>query len=584
MDQSTKRRMVIIGVDGATFDLIKPWVAEGKLPTFARMLREGTHAPLRSVISQRSAAAWTSFATGKNPGKHGIYDFWHRVPHSYAIRFINGSARIGKAVWDYVSDECGRAIVMNVPMTYPAKPVNGILISGMDAPGIDSASFSYPPEAIDELLKANGGYVIEPGVTSLCIAGKYGEAISAMKQAAELRYLAARHLMENHPWDLFIVVFRETDPIQHTFWKFMDSTHPDHDPELAALYGEAIFEVYDQLDRLIGQLIDKVPSGVPVLVLSDHGFGINQGGNEHLPAWLEGRGLMRFTTAEAGRRFGQFGGFLQTLVVHGISALFDQVHRRTSRKTKERLSRWFPQVREKVQAHLTLGGVDWSTTLAFADGARENIWINLKGREPEGIVEPGEDYDALVSRIAKELLVMTDIKTGEPVVEAVHRGTEVYHGDYLDQAADLIIQWKEHTVISGLASPDEDPKGRRSHRRVCYLPGEEARHISGYHRLHGILIAVGEGIKRGTHVPEAEIVDIAPTILHMMGLGVPEDMDGRILTEILLDETQAVTVRRGTNGIAEAGAEPALTQGEEEVYSEEDAAKIAERLKGLGYL
>lgn len=573
-----QQRVAVIGLDGATFDLIKPWIAAGKLPTFSRLLQQGSHAPLKSVVNMRSASAWTSFATGKNPGKHGIFDFWHRIPGSYGIRFINGTARSGKAFWDYVSDAGGKVTVINVPMTYPAKPLNGIMIAGMDAPGLDSAEFCYPETVIQELLQKNGGYVIEPGVTSLCIAGRFDEAAEATKESANLRYEAARHLMASYPWDLFVVVFRELDPIQHTFWKFMDASHPEHDPALAAKYGEVIFDVYRHVDGLVGQLLEGLDPTIPTFFLSDHGFGANQRGNELLPGWLEGIGMMRFSSAGGKKRFNAISAKLQPLVIHGLSFLFDQVHRRTSRRTKERLARWFPGLRERVQTHLSLGGIDWSQTRAFADGARENIWVNLKGREPEGIIEPGTEYEQLIAELREELLQARDGVTGALVVESVFRGREVYQGHRLEQAADIIVQWKDDVVISSIVSPHTDPGKATPGRRVCYVPGEESRYISGYHRPHGVFMAVGENVRRNQELPEADILDLAPTILHTMGLPIPDDMDGRVLTEVFVDPGATAAT------LSVAASDESMPEDTEDTYSAEDQEKITERLKGLGYL
>jgi len=567
---------MVIGIDGADPALIERWTGEGRLPTFARLMKEGAFGHLKSVHNMRSASAWTSFATGKNPGAHGIFDFWHRIPGSYGIRFVNRLSRSGKALWDYVCQFGGKCIVINVPMTYPADDIDGVMICGMDAPGMDSEGFCHPPQIINEVLTATGGYILEPGVTSLCMAGKFAEALELSLRAVDLRFKAACHLMQSHPWDLLVLVFRETDPIQHTFWKFMDSSHPDHDAELARRWGDAICQVYEQIDSRVGALLDLADEDVRFFLLSDHGFGVNQGGNEHLPAWLEAVGYMQFHDSREGKGFGSLRSVVEPLIVHGASFLVEQVHRRTSRPMKERLTRWFPGLREKVHGQLSLRGVDWSRTRAFADGARENIWVNLKGREPQGIVNPGEEFEKVVTFLQTELMAAKEARSGKPVAKAVVRGSEVYHGPHLEQAADLIVEWNDDVVITGIVSPNSLPHRSRSSRRVSYMPGEEARFISGYHRPFGIFMAGGAGIRSGVRLSGAEIIDIAPTVLHAMGLPVPDDMEGQVL--------------RGLFGAEESAPEslhvapPTDDAEEESAYSEEDAAQIARRLQGLGYL
>ncbi|OIO94443.1 MAG: hypothetical protein AUJ92_10170 [Armatimonadetes bacterium CG2_30_59_28] len=576
VDSMIRNRAVVIGIDGATFDLINGWVDEGKLPTLGRLMAEGVHGNLKSVHNMRSASAWTSFATGKNPGSHGIFDFWHRVPGSYGIRFVNRRTRSGKALWDHVCHAGGKSIVINVPMTYPADSIDGVMVCGMDAPGIDSEGFCHPPEVIQQIIDAAGGYIIEPGVTSLCMSGKYAEAVDLTLKAVDLRFKAASYLMDSYPWDLLVVVFRETDPIQHSFWKFMDTAHPEHHPELAVQWGDAILRVYQQIDTRVGELLDNIGSETPFFIMSDHGFGANQGGNEHLPAWLEGLGHLRFKSPGDGKRFSRLRELMEPVIVHGASFIVEQVHRRTSRPMKERLTRRFPVLREKLQAQLSLRGIDWSQTRAFADGARENIRINLRGREPEGIVEPGEEYENLLEFLRSELMSATDVSSGTAVAQSVLRGSDVYSGEHLEQAADLIVEWRDDVFVSGIASPGTRSEMVCAGRKVSYMPGEESRFISGYHRPFGIFISGGRGIKRGIEVHGASIVDIAPTVLHAMGLPVPEDMEGRVLTEIL--EGGATVTKRVS------APDPGLLVDDDDVYSDEDSEKIAERLRGLGYL
>ena len=169
---SSHPRLLIIGLDGATFDLIRPWAAAGKLPNIARLMETGVSAPLRSVPNQNSAPAWSSYATGKNPGKHGIFYFDERIEGTYNKRYLNGGFRQGESWW-MIASRYGKVVgVINVPMSFPAEPVKGVMLAGLDAPSVDSPGFGYPPELMRELQTNVGEYTIEPGLPSYMKMGR----------------------------------------------------------------------------------------------------------------------------------------------------------------------------------------------------------------------------------------------------------------------------------------------------------------------------------------------------------------------------------------------------------------------------
>ena len=543
------RRVFCIGLDGATFDVMTPLMEAGEMPVMARLMEEGAWGPLRSTPNLISPSAWTSFMTGVNPGRHGIFEFYEKRRDSYGVRFINASDRKAASLWRILGERGARVGVVNVPMTYPAEEVNGFLIAGLESPGPEARFFSHPPGMYEELTRALGRYIMEPGITSHVMAGDLQRAEALLYESVLNRRDSTLYLMENHPWDLFTVVFRETDPAQHCFWKYHDRNSPDYTP---SEYARVVPEVYRRIDAAMGEILAALSDDVFVLVLSDHGFGFRQYGNLCLNGLLEGAGMLRF------RRDGR----------RGLSGrLYRQVEKRFKRKTKERLVRLFPGLRERVQSGVFFSSIDWEGTRAFTDGVREGVYVNLRGREPGGVVSPSE-YDEVRDEITALLMEARDPDSGERVVQGVLRREDVYSGPMTEMSPDLIVRWRPDVAVGGLMD-----RGGRVYRPRFLT--EEHRTISGDHREEGVLFMRGEGVRAG-RVEGASIMDLAPTILHVMGQAVPSDMEGRVLTG-------ALQGGRGVE-IASPSVHPGGPGGPGTGLDEDEEEAVRKRLRDLGYV
>ncbi|MBW2173068.1 MAG: alkaline phosphatase family protein, partial [Deltaproteobacteria bacterium] len=264
-------RVYVLGLDGATFDLIAPWVSRGELPNMKRLMDEGSHGSLMSALPAHSAPSWSSFITGKNPGKHGIFDF----------------------IWAIASRYDKKVAVVNVPMTFPPEKVNGIMISGMDAPGIDS-NFTYPTALSGEIKRIIGDYSLEAGLWSYINKGEINLAIEKQHETIDKRFEVTKYLMNNYPWDLFVSVFTATDRVQHAFWKYMDPGHPLYRPEEAKKYGDAILNVYRKMDHIVGYLLDHLSEDTVLFIMSDHGAGLCSNKTLYLNNWLCKEGLLEY--------------------------------------------------------------------------------------------------------------------------------------------------------------------------------------------------------------------------------------------------------------------------------------------------
>lgn len=566
------RRLVVIGLDGATPELLQPFVAAGELPVLGQLMTEGSWGRLRSVMHPFTAQAWTSMATGTQQGKHRVFDFWERDFNTYGFRLLNASHRAMPAVWNLLSQAGRSVIVVNVPQTYPPEPVRGVMVSGRDTPGLDAA-YTYPPELKAEL---NGlgtePYVIVPDDWLWAQRGRPDRARQELLREVDVRFAAVAHLVRTRPWDLCFFVASATDGAAHFFWKYHDPGHPLYDPKQAAQYGDTILEVYRRCDRRIGELLAQLAGEEPcnVLVVSDHGQGPLGRGAIHLNLWLEQQGLLRFRVADSQLRAADR---LTVLASRAVRRGKRAVYGRVSFQNLAKLRRMWPdRLRTRLGAEAFFPGIDWAGTQAFSEELRGNIWINLRGRDPQGTVEPGAAYEALRERIVAELPALQDPETGARPVRQVWRREELYKGPFLERLPDLVVE----AEYPDMFRPHGDYRGPFAARQ---LPVAElaARPITGCHRQDGILIAWGPDVQAGASLVEAALIDVAPTVLHLLGHPVPVEMDGRVLVEALRPEVTAVqTATLDELGVPAAG----VAAG----YTDEEAERVRERLAGLGYL
>lgn len=559
-------KLLVLGFDGADPDLLQRWIGEGRLPNIQRLINGGVFGRLKTVPNMLSSAAWTSFATGKNPGKHGIFGFTQRDFETYSYRFVNGSYRKAETFWERL---CGprTGCVVNVPMTYPARQINGCMIAGFDAPGTESRGFAYPENLVEELSAANGPYrVVRDLRTSLLRRdGDWARGADALIDYMEMRCRHIDYLMDKYDWQLFSVVFSETDYVQHLYWKFLDPSHPEYSDEDNRKYGGTILRIYQRMDDIVGRMVTRNPEAA-LIIVSDHGGAMYPRGDRLVPDWLSRLGLLTYEEASLRSPKKILGKALSRAAAAGYSL----ANRRLSTEMKFKLLRAVPALRDKVESARRLGGIDWSRTKAFSDGVQDEIWINLKGRDPLGIVDAGE-YERLRDYICEELKGAVDASTGRPIVEKVFTREEAYKGDYVDYAPDISIVWKSEAVITGIKSPHAPQAEPVEWSWPYYIP-------TGGHGPEGIFIASGPGLARGVRLEDVSIVDVAPAVYYLFGSEIPEDVDGRVIKEMFDGEFFAANPPQ----MGESAGGPKT--GKEELYSEEDSEVIEQRLRDLGYI
>jgi predicted AlkP superfamily phosphohydrolase/phosphomutase len=551
-----KRRVFVVAWDGATMDLLEPWCDEGLLPTFRGLLQRGTSGRLRSTYPPLTGPAWASFMTGKSPGNHGVFEFFHRREGSYRQALSGPSSIDGRSLWRLLSDAGKKVGVINVPLTYPPEEVNGFLITGLLTPH-DCSDWAYPAELLEELRDNLGTYLIhhDEKYTKSNVDNLLEEEYRILQSRTE----AALYLMKAKEWDFFMVHYYGPDRMTHEFWHVMDPSHPQHDTSECQRYGNPVVPFFEQLDADLGRLVSELSEDDVLMLMSDHGMGrVTKFLNVN--SWLLDEGFLapkrdirprlRYALFRSGFNYYTVGQLVLRL---GWGKRAVQVGRGRRQELQERV-------------FFSFRDVDWSRTRAYTMGNYGQIFVNLRGREPAGCVSPGREYEGLLDELTERLYSLQDPDSGEKVVERVFRAGDVYAGRYVDKAPDLMFLTRgmEYKALglSDFTSPHVF---------------EPVYGCTGNHRMDGILAVQGQGvIKEADTVVGAVIEDLAPTILYLLGVPVPLDMDGRVLEEFFTPEFLSA------HPVQFDETTRAVPQGRG--YSPEEEEELAERLKGLGYV
>ena len=553
-------RVLVIGLDGATFDLIKPWAAEGYLPTLKRLMEEGAHGSLRSTVPPMTGPAWTSFATGVNPGKHRLYDWIAREPDSYRFLPVTAVDCRAPTIYSLLSQMDRRVCALNVPMTYPPLPVNGVEVSGMPAPSTN-VPITYPDDLLEEIDAVVGEYLLYPDPGQAYSDSGVDAFLERLYETTDVRVRTLDYLRRREAWDFTMVVFNGTDTVSHAMWKYMDESHPLHDPNRAEKYGNAIRDYYQYVDTKLGRIVETLDDDTTLVVMSDHGFGPFHK-FIHVNNWLMQEGFMQMRSGARTR-------MKRRMFAAGFSPMnvYDKMMRFGLGGLKREVVRGQGQGMLKT-LFLSFEDIDWKRTQAYSLGNVGQIYLNVIGREPYGCVRPGAEYERLRDDIIERLKTLQDPETGELVVETIYRREEIYHGDYLEQAPDIVFLPRRLEYF-GFGEYEFG-----SHKIIESM----RRGISGTHRMNGIFLAYGAAVRPGSETENASLYDLAPTILHLMGEPVPEHMDGRVLSEIIVEGDRSIARSQWKDGHSSAtgigGAE----------LSAEDREILAERLRSLGYV
>jgi predicted AlkP superfamily phosphohydrolase/phosphomutase len=512
----------------------------GRMPNLAAFIQRGVAGVLRSTQPPITPAAWTTFMTGKGPGRHGILDFETYDATTHTLTFNSTYEIREKTLWQHLSEKGLRVGSINVPMTYPPKPVNGFIISGFETPSVD-AEFTWPPDLKQEIFRLipNYDYRTNWRRTALGKLEQLKDNLAYIANSFDQGAALTRYCGDKYGWDVLMTVFKLVDNLQHKAWKYLDPRSSGRFPVEAELAAQC----FAHLDKVLGELFEYADGlGATVLIMSDHGHGSLDGKaqpNRLLSKW--GYLCLKSPWQQARTRFGYW------------------LHR----MTKGRATR-FEQGSRGIERDLA---VDWSQTRACVmhAGIYGYLYINLKGRGPLGTVEP-EDYEPLRNELIERLSAATvRHRDGHitPIYLKVHKAEELYHCSREENPNLPDLMLEPHPGFAVVRKI----RGRRA-VRWCSLD-----RLEGTHREEGILALAGPNVRANGRV-DANIVDITPTTLAALGLRVPVDMEGRVIREAFsrdpIVEPEPPVVR--------------TKEKAEEVYTEEDRKILQKRLSDLGYL
>ncbi|MEN8148966.1 MAG: alkaline phosphatase family protein [Planctomycetota bacterium] len=522
------KRVLVIGLDGADPRFCAEMMDEGRLPAMAALRERGVFGDLASTIPPVSAPAWSTFMTGRDPGGHGVYGFVEE-DGAGGFRLMSLASVEGTKLWEAAGEK--RVGVMNVPVTFPMPKVNGVFASGMLTP--PGRPYTEPPELQARIEEIAPAYA--PDIDRSLFGDP--EALYAhLLDLVDARGEAFLDVYRSEPWDLFACVFTETDRVQHHFWRDQR---------------DRIKDFFDRVDEQVGRLVEAAGDDTLVLIMSDHGF-VGTDRRFYANQWLREAGYLKLkrvredTDDYEDRRFTTHLGETQKEEPAPVPA---------KRNLLDRMAWMFGIGSRRA--------IDWSKTQAYLYSASSHgIEINLKGRQPEGIVE-GKDYDDLRDEMIEKLKALTYPDSAEHVFSRVLRREEAYFGPHIARAPDIVL------------CPTNDRYRIVTHP-AAKSPFRQHKRAEGYHGETGLLFLAGPGVVSGAST-EAGLADVMPTVLWALDVGIPESVDGSVLFPLLsAGAEEARPVRTVEDGAFAPTVEPTLTAEEEEA--------LKDSLRGLGYL
>ncbi len=534
-----KGNCFLIGLDGATFHILDPLMDAGVMPFLKRFADDGVRANLISVVPPITPPAWTSMVTGRSPGFHGVFDFFHREKGSHHIRFTSSGDVHCETVWAIASRNGARVTTLNFPLMMPPPEINGNVVSGGWLT-CRQLRLGCHPEGLYDRIKTIPCFSARELVMDMAHEGKALDGCSNEEYEEWIQFHIRREkhwagildfLVREDPCDLTAILFDGTDKIQHLCWRFIS---PDFGGGCASGWELNIrslcLEYYATLDRLIAGIVERAGADATVILASDHGFGA-QTEILFINGWLQQNGYLQWADNDALKRDHADGLGMGELGKHSYL-------------------------------------IDWDKTLAYASTPSSNgIHIVVEG-EGYGKGIPRSGYERFRNELASGLLDLRSPGNREPVVAKVWTREECFSGPYMDRAPDLTLGLRDGGLVSILSSD---------------VAVKEKKWPSGTHRMEGILMARGPGIRRGERLDQVSILDVFPTMLYCLGLPIPEEAEGRVPLK-LFEEARLRNNPVLITGHSGAGAPGREERADQPVYDAEDEAKIAERLRALGYI
>lgn len=477
MEAMTGSKLILIGLDGATFDVIVPHVRKGLLPTFGRIMNEGANGTLLSTVPFNTLPAWTSIFTGVNPGKHGIADFMIRKDNSVVVPAAGD--RMVDSLWRILDRNGVKQIIVNEPVTYPPEKINGVMVSGFLIPR-NSRDYAHPSSVLDEIEKHCGNYIpeLEPGFEK-SIAKDPQNGIRIIDDFAKSTFRASEYLARNYEWDLLAVIFTSTDRLQHFY--FNDQS--------------VLLHHYQLIDGMISRLME-LDKEANLMLVSDHGFGALKK-CFYANTWLEAEGRLQ-RRSDGLSNFAARHGFSYPSVRHHLERM--KVYGLARKVVPMRIKQSLPE------SGGDSGVADYSESSAFCPGTGNGIFLAERGlKDQEGIIGKLKEFS---------------VGQGGPLQEVSGQSGKIW-GSYASRGPDILLipapgyEISSHLVDQFLAPPNQFGDTR-----------------TGTHRPEGVFMAIGPKIARTSISRPLHVWDVTPTILELLGLPRFTYMDGDPIEEI----------------------------------------------------
>lgn len=568
-----KPRVMVIGLDGATFKNLKPWMEQGLLPNLKFLVNNGASGELESTIPYLSSPAWTSFMTGVNPGKHGVFAFIRPFKDKRYIKELSTSEDIkSKTIFELLSDSGKSSIVISLPMTYPPFKINGSMIScELTTPSTDF-NFTYPEDLLDKIGLKKSDYILNINPVNYP-EGEKEKFFTDLIKCAEQRKEISFKIMNIYDWDLFVLVFGGTDRLQHFYWHYIDPAHSKYNPEEAGRILPLIIKYYQKLDEIIGDFIKEMDKNTSLFIISDHGFGPFEK-KVSFHKLLEQNGLLRYKDESFFKKIGKI-----SCQVRGILHRHSSLYRKTKELIKTAYQKGqgddFKKSAAKKKVENILGAlntdimqkIDWNKTVAYCGHTDNTVLLNLKGREPEGILNSNGEYKEMRERIIDIVTNLLEHELNRKPKIKIYKKEELYKGPYSNNAYDLCFEIEDgaYVLTTGTFS-----------KNII----EENKKAIGRHRKDGIIICYGSHFKKSQYIKDAQIIDLAPTILYLLKIAVPDYMDGKVIKSAV----EADYLNQNSVNYKEAQDEVRDVAQRDDTYSKEDIDKVKKRLTDLGYI
>ena len=520
-----RTRVLVIGIDAASPDLLTRWAADGTLPNLRALMDRGVVGTTRTTDGVYIAATWPSLYTGVNPARHGIHYLFQLKPGTYRYQQVRLER---EAFWHHLTRAGKRLALIDIPLSRVSPSPSGIHI--VDWSGIET-TFGFetsPPELRGEIVSRWGKYPLEVACDGLRRgADEFGALVDKLVRGTRLRADMTTDFLERGGWDFFMQVFTEAHCAGHQCWHLHDSRHPAHDPAVAARVGDPMRRVLEGVDAAIGRIV-AAAGDATVMVFTAHGMSHWYGVQFMLPEILFRLGAAYpLPPAPVTRGLG-----------HTAMDAARQVWRRLPQSVRESLSPLRDALRRRESGPPSLPTLDVDTARSRCFMVRNGnltggIRLNLIGREPTGVLAPGDDAERFVAELTRDLMDIVDDRTGRPAARRVIRTSDLYQGELRDALPDLLVDWDDAAPTGSVHHAGGAASAvRLRSARIGTLEAVNEFTRTGDHRIGGMFVAAGPGLAQGRIDRVLSIMDFAPTFTAMLGVQMP-DVDGKPIPELL---------------------------------------------------